>query len=563
MAKNNRRSNNAKGNKFSDSKNYKGKKFEKKGNPKDTNYEEDHYKTVDNDLTWYSKNMQLLFDSANINYPYPVGSKMSLSYVPSGSSAQSSALNYYLPGITQIGWRPAVGVSTDEASAVNIAARNVYSFMRQANSGAKNYDSNDLMLYLLAMDSCYAFHAFLIRIYGVLRNTAPTVRYLPEALTCACGGNYTDLTAHLADLRYYINFFGARLGAMAVPNNMYYFTRHRWMSANVYADEASSKPQLYVFVPQGFMQFGYDTDGAGELTYKALGVVPTATTTFPGLPQGLTFEELRAYGEALLAPIIGNEDFNIMSGDVLKAYSSNIVAIPTITEDYITGYAYSPEVLEQIHNLQCYNTTWNDETWKISQDATKRFLVFHPACDQAVTMPEVVIDSKSDIPTPGDTMILSRLISFLKVDPGAIEITTYLDSCGSEVVTAMFEYQFSADKSDGLEGKLSGRSYYTINQVTATINSQNGNATINAGFWNQLVNGLGTGSSDRAPLRTWIVNPNVLVPGSSGNTWSSVTAFRITGQKNNLTKVSRDAIDRMHQTALLSLFNVPALGLSK
>lgn len=529
MAKNNRK--NGKGNKFSNSKNCKGKKFEKKGNPKDTNYEEDQYKTADNDLTWYSKNMQLLFDSANINYPYPVGSKMSLSYTLGDSSTPANTLSYYLPGITQIGWRPAVGVSTNEASAVNIAARNVYSFIRQANSGAKNYDSNDLMIYLLAMDSLYAFHAFLIRIYGVLRNTVPTVRYLPEALTAACGGNYEDLTQHLADLRYYINFFGARLGAMAVPNNMYYFTRHRWMSANVYADEPSSKPQLYVFVPQGFLKFGYDTDGAGQLTYANLGTVPSAGgSTFPGVPHGLTFEEIRTYGEALLAPIIGNEDFNIMSGDILKAYGSNIVAIPTITEDYMTGYSYSPEVLEQIHNLQCYKTKWNDESWTIKQDSAKRYLVFHPSCEGTVTMPEVFIDSRAEVPTPGDTMILSRLISFLNVEVPDVDPVTFLDTCGSEVVTAMHEYQFAANEAEGLEGHLSGRSYYTVNYMATTVNSQNGQVTVSTDFWNQILNGLGTGSSDRAPLRTWIVNPVSVKLTQSGTAWKTVTAFRVTGR---------------------------------
>nr|AVD54038.1 capsid [Macaque picobirnavirus 8] len=525
----------------------------KKGPSKDKNYEEDNYKTMDNDLSWYSKNSQLLFDSANINYPYPVGSKMSLSYK---SAAEDSTLEYYLPGIYQIGWRPSVGVSKDEASAVNIAARNVYSYIRQANSGAKNYDSNDLMIYLLAMDSCYAFHAFLIRLYGVIRNTAVTVRYMPEALTKVCGGDYTDLTAHLADLRYYINFYGARLSAMAVPNNMYYFTRHRWMSANVYADEPSSKPQLYVFVPEGFYKFGYDADKAGKLIYTPLGAVPSGVTSEVANIKGLTFEQLRTYGEALLAPIIGDEDFNIMSGDILKAYSSNIVMVPTITEDYTTGFAYSPEVLEQIHNLQCFETDWDANTWDIVQSADKSYLEFKPTCSPIVVMPEVFIDSKLDVPSAGDSMILSRLITMIELDPEDPDTTAYLSTSGSEVVTSCHEYQYvTTTDAIGFPGTLVGRNMPTLNYLLPSVNASTGSVVNDSLTWNKIVNSLGVGSADRAPLRTWLIGSAKMTTTTSGKTYSASMVIRVTGQKNNLSKLGRDSLDRMHQTALLSLFN--------
>lgn len=490
---------------------------EEKGTRKNRNYEEEACGSANNDLTWYSKNSQLLFDSANINYPFPVGSKIKFDYQDETGNRDAHNLEYYLPGIYQIIWRPSVGISTSEASAVNIAARNVYSYIRQANSGAKNYDSTDLMLYLLAMDSCYAFHAFMIRLYGVIRNTAVTVRYMPEALTRVCGGNYADLTAHLADLRYYINFFGARLGAMAVPNNMYYFTRHRWMSSNVYADEPSAKPQLYVFVPEGFYKFGYDKDKAGKLFYTPLGATPDGRTSEDAKDRGLTFEQLRTYGENLLKQVIGDEDFNIMSGDILKAYSNNIVAIPTITEDYVTGYFYSPEVLEQIHNLQAHNTEWQDGTWDIKQSSTKDFLIFNPACTMKVTVPEVFIDSKADVPTPGDTMILTRLTSMLKPSAQLPDMENELATCGSEVVTNCFEYQYvTSTDTVGLPGTLVGRAMPTLNYVYALPEEATGKVTATPGVWNEMVNGLGVGSCDRSPLRTWIIAMSKAVTQPAG-----------------------------------------------
>lgn len=529
--------------------------------------------STDNDISWYSKNPVLLQNSANLPFGTPVGGKFTLTHhiLTDEKKIDTQDIAYYLPGVTRISWAPTPGISRDASSPLNVAAANLYSWIRQANSGARNYDPNDLMIYIMCMDSLYMYHAWMMRLYGVLLNTATTVRYMPKVLCKACGGNYDDLIRNMAQLKFYINSFGARIGAMAVPNDMAFFTRHRWMCSNVYSDEISLKPQIYVFNPIGVFKFTRDAEQAGSATLKR----------FPWdvAVNGATFAQITAYGEELLAPIIADEDFNIMSGDILKAYQGNIVSIPAIEDNFITQISYSSEVLEQIHNLTCYRTSVLNhlQNWVISQNATKDALIFDPdiGVDNSATKPVIAttfpatvpLDLKSDVPTPGEVMIATRLASVVDlVVPDSGPVSVKITTCGSEFVTGINVFQFS----DGVyspEGDVYVDSKYTYTaleflKVTGTspnysVASWDGPISWSTAYY--LLNAFGNGATDRFPLQVFDI---AAINGE--DSWLNVkSAWKIIGQKNNLTTYDAEVLEKIHHTALLSMYNVPAMGLRK
>lgn len=76
---------------------------------------------------------------------------------------------FVVPGIMTFMYAPSIGVafSTDSA-AINVAAKNIYAYVRFANSGARNYDAPNLMTYLLALDSAYQIYACGVRLYAAL-----------------------------------------------------------------------------------------------------------------------------------------------------------------------------------------------------------------------------------------------------------------------------------------------------------------------------------------------------------------------------------------------------------
>lgn len=137
----------------------------------------DQTKCAPNDPSWYAANSALLRDSASFSFNNPLGNRITLSGAPSSVSISRT---FAIPGVYAIYCGPSIGRSLDNSSPVNIAARNIYSFVRHANSGHSNYDAPDLMLYLLAMDQLYSGLAFMSRAYGVMSQYSQATGIYPK-----------------------------------------------------------------------------------------------------------------------------------------------------------------------------------------------------------------------------------------------------------------------------------------------------------------------------------------------------------------------------------------------
>ena len=220
---------------------------------------------ADNDPAWYAVNDQLLRDSASFPYSWPVGNRLT-QIVQETGAGRNAGVEQSIPGVLSLYLSPTIGWADSSESPVNVASRNIYSFVRHANSGHANYDAPDLMLYLLAMDSCYSYHSFLRRLYGVMMDYTPINRYYPRAVVASMNVDFDDAMAHLAQLRCFINQFAVKLGSMCVPNSMSYMVRHMWMYSQIFVDSMSAKAQTYLYNPHAFYKFGLVNE-AGALLY--------------------------------------------------------------------------------------------------------------------------------------------------------------------------------------------------------------------------------------------------------------------------------------------------------
>lgn len=299
-----------------------------------------------NDWRWYAQNEQLLRDSASFSYNNPLGNQLDWGPLAGGNANGTS-----VPGVMAIYTAPAFGYAQHENSPINVAARNVYSGIRHANSGAANYEATDIMLYLIAMDSCYSYLSFLKRAYGVAMTQSFTNRYYPRAVVEAMGIDYLNVQSNLANFRYFINSFANKLGNLCIPASMSYMARHMWMYDGYYLDSPlNDKAQTYMYVPELFYRYTLDNDKAGCL-------VPVYLNNFPAhslaIDSGvlLTVQQLINYGNSLIDPILASQDCGIMSGDILKAYGpTGIILVDEIPESYTVLPIYSEEVLSQISN---------------------------------------------------------------------------------------------------------------------------------------------------------------------------------------------------------------------
>ena len=455
--------------------NFTGKKRSKKRDPKfqgkdtfskkECGREEEFnaQKSRPNDWRWYAQNEQLLKDTASLPYSWPLGTKLNMGSV-AGEFNKGS-----LPGIMAIFTSPSFGYSDNPNSPINVAARNIYSYVRHANAGHANYDAPDLMLYLCAMDSIYSYLSYLKRIYGVAMTYSYTNRYYPKAMLTAMNVNFDDVQNHLADFRAFINSFAVKVGSMCIPASMSFMAKHMWMYEGYYSDSNQDKAQTYLFVPAGFFKYTLDKDGAGMLAYSKMQFQSGRPLQMRYVTDGLlyTVDQLIEYANTLLGPVLSSEDMNIMSGDILKAFGpSNIYTVSGISEDYVVLPTYSEEVLDQIQNAvligEYANPTagaksadvFDGKTYGLHQDATKGYLIFTPGF-----MGYYIGEDTED---PGqDWMFANKFINFEhgNVGPENTMEATRL----SNIATAYTEYT----DSSVLDSDYAG--FFTIQSIGSEV----------------------------------------------------------------------------------------------
>lgn len=492
-----------------------------------------------NDAAWYTKNQQLSRDAGNFAFTWPTGAPLNLRYVPIGQEVIGNhyidgydTTKYRLPGVMKIGFSPIVGSKNDATTPVNVAANNVYAFVRHANSGHANYDAPDLMLYLLAMDYVYMFYSFMVRVYGSMLYYSKLNRHLPYALEYAYGVDYNDIQKHLSDLRFYINQCAVKISALNVPNTFDYYKRHFWMCAHVYRDQDSPKSQFYAFVPTTLGVFE-EYEGKGHLKHHSI---------YGPSPDHLwTFDDLVNIMDEMLNPILASEDMNIMSGDILKAYGDgNLFKINPIAETYSIEPVYDEETLEEIHNCTMWESILSTSSELVTQDVntgalyqTSTVRQFGRALEQYT-----IIDMASPSPTPDRVLTATRLASILthaNFAGGSYPFPAqgYLETVGTEVVS---NCSIITIDDNGVPKR------YPISK----------SVVLDAGNYNDLF-AVGVISKFN-----WHPRVNVKWWTGSGTAESPADVKELMFyEMDNYAIMDTHDLDKTHETCLLSMFNVP------
>lgn len=536
------------------------KKGERAGEMKSKKFPQSRANTsACNDPSWYAKNAQLLESAASFSYGTPLGSPFRYDLirprtVDSNIEQLYAAGTVAVPGLWTLTVAPTPGVSRDAQSPVNTAAQNVYSYVRYKNSGASNYDAPDLMLYLLAMDSLYAAWNWAKRLYGCVSSYSIRNRYMPEAYILGNMVDFADLIEHLADFRAFLNKTGAQINSFCVPATMNYNVRHSWMFSNIYKDSDTQKAQQYMFVPAWFYKYSETTsDTGGQL-------IPQQVTTVEG--QLLKTADIYNLINGMLNALAYSEDIGIMSGDINKAYGENLFRLSPVEPEYSVMPVFNQEVLMQIEN--CHTVLYSQATigsWTIGQNPNTNFLTFNPLVG-ANRHQATMLNMHMENPTPADSMVASRLITL--VGEQGDNFTVHPTSLGSEIVTAMHIIHFMPKSA--------------VDTPTAGMTGYNYEYSLVATEVNNLVSVV-TSTSPAQPT-TPVYTPEqamyildliesfdwhptihmVLYEYTDANTRKSENWLEPFCDIDTYTIISVHDVDRLHEVALLSLFDVPADG---
>lgn len=486
-------------------------------------YEQTEHKY--NDVSWYAKNDQMLKDSASLSYNSPVGT--TYPSLISGAKPDDAYTNV-VPTICKLRTLMSPGKADNQSSPANLAANNIYAYVRYMNSGAKNYDQPDLMLYLLAMDSIYAQWNYMKRMYGMARFYSQYNRTVPIMLY-PNDGIYKELYNNLADFRLWLNKMAAQISSFCVPAVMPLFIRHSWMFSNVYKDSDNLKAQMYMFEPAAFYHFsetGSKFGGSLEAQDASL------MTTLAALKQSL---------ESNITAISYSEDIGIMSGDILKAYGQEkLFKLAPVDEDYTVEPVYNEEVLNQIHNSRMLPISLQGSglsAANITQDPNTGFLIWGNKFvirNSSIPSPtSIMLNMPWDDVTPANTMVGTRLTTaYTSDDDGYLTIT----AMGTEAIINREYDIYSPSLNDWTAVRVD--SDFVIPEATVV------------GVTNALTTLQLASNFDWHPL---------ILAGVKDNT-GSITEIGPVGDITNYTVVTTDQIQKIHETAVMSLFNIPQLG---
>lgn len=187
-----------------------------------------------------------------------------------------------------------------------------------------------------------------------------------------------------------------------------------------------------MYRPAGYFKFDLDEQGAGMLKYTSLQTES----------QSMTVDAYLTVLDQMIHPILTNydEDFGIISGDIMKAYDANsLYKLPAVPEEFAIAPEYSEEVLSQIQNITLLGNYIHDFNYRqvVSPTAPNAGALIHdPAIDVSLDVatgdvlklnPSVTISSDNYVsaaqsrlvtlnltsPEPGDTMVATRLTAMV------------------------------------------------------------------------------------------------------------------------------------------------------
>lgn len=313
---------------------------------------------TNNDPSWYTHIYPLVKDVGSLAFNNILG----LTYNPINKPVTSEgtttgivsttkiANNHQIPGIMTLHVSPIMGISNSPTSAANIAAQQIYTLDRKANSGATNYDKTDLMMMLLGMDSAYMLYEYLLRAYKLFASYDYMNRYMPNLLLRALGFD-PGLGNSLADFRALINNFAYKLASINVPDQFDFIHRHSWLFTNIYQDSNSPKAQMFAFVPDLLYVYTEgQNDAPTKLTRRTIQQIFGMSNPNDYIHID-SLDQIQTAIDTIMNPLLGSQDVGTISGDLAKAFGEGgMIKIMPIEDLPILRPVYDREVALQIMN---------------------------------------------------------------------------------------------------------------------------------------------------------------------------------------------------------------------
>lgn len=390
-----------------------------------------------NDWKWYAITEQNAKDFGSIAYNKIPGVPMKIEASHWNTSVGSYVVHEYdsiMPNVMAIDYIPSIGAARVKSDGVNIAARQLYQAVRRTNSGAKNYETPDLMMYILAMRDIYREYFELKRILGVANFYDIENHSIPEKLLAALRIAGDDLSQNYAQYRGRLNLLCNKINAMAVPKYFKAFDRAAYISSFIFADSTSIRGQMYVFTSDVFYTW------SGTASSSGTSLVANRHST-----GAVTFNTRLIILESMIDALFEDDDATTMGGDIKKRFGAeNLYSVQPTPEDYVVAPIMDEDILAQIENSMSYmsfaTVAFTEPQMNITQSAGIISCGMYTSVLHRVPgnvpfiLNQFVFNSHKDKPDYTDSLEWSRLMLTFDGQNGGEHGNLLLASSGLEVV---------------------------------------------------------------------------------------------------------------------------------
>lgn len=343
----------------------------------DSNKQNFVYEDHDNDVAWYkgsSAHSALVEGAANvINFNVIAGQPF---------QASRSKTNYRVPALLVCRMVTGPGItSVYNTSAVTLAARSMWSAMRQKLTNASRYQPADVAMALMAMDEVYSLASHIHRMFKCVNSYFAQNEHFPNTFLA---GLYDFNEEDIRDLRNnrgiyasYYNNMCLEMLKLTIPANYGFVDRHRFLYSGIFGDGHTVKNQYYAFKPYGY-RIWEDTASQGS----KLKFVTMYSDLYERKRAVYLLETLRS----MIDNLTSSESFLEIIADIWKVFGtkSAYAATPTGEFDILQPNFESYNVLSQIENSINVPIAAEDITkgmYDITQDVTANAIIFNPNLD--------------------------------------------------------------------------------------------------------------------------------------------------------------------------------------
>lgn len=421
-----------------------------------------------NDWRYYALSEEIAKQVGSIPYSYLTGVPVGITFA--GSNLQQDR-TWMSQAIARVEVDNAQMTASFDNSGFRLATNQLYTFVRHANSGARNYEAPDLMMYVLAMRDIYSEFCCIARALGLLKTFSFVNRNTPRFILQTMRLDYEDAIGNAAQYCARLNIIGKQINSLAIPKYFKAFSRADYIYSNIFMDSNDMRGQFIYFDKRGYYTFSTTTNESGtELIYNQ----------HAGSIQGpITIGDRLNVLQQMVDAVTIDTDALTMSGDILHAFKdAQLYQTGEITLTTTVAPVFDEDILAQVENMHTMEMVGEgNDVWQASMNVTQSdgainwspaWIVADPW--HALQPDKYLFNSHKENPDFKDNLEWSRLMAtWMSNKPTDAVTTAVLTSCGLEIPYRFVMFIQGSPFEWSLSQNVGATSSFTQMEAISTI----------------------------------------------------------------------------------------------